>query len=130
VIVLDASALVEWLLRTSTGLRVEMRIFARPAEIHAPHLVDVEVLHAIRRLAHERIVDVDRAGEAIDDLADLALLRHAHDALLPRMWDLRHTLTAYDAAYVALAESLRAPLVTCDRRLGAARGHSARVEVI
>jgi predicted nucleic acid-binding protein len=130
VIVLDASAAVEWLLRTPTGLRVESRLFAGLSEIHTPHLLDLEVAQTIRRLHRERVLDTVRASEAIDDLADLALLRHPHDVLLPRIWELRHTVTTYDAAYVALAESLRAPLVTCDARLRAARGHDAVVEVI
>lgn len=129
-IVLDASAAVEWLLRTPAGLRVESRLFEKPTEIHAPHLLDVEVAHAMRRLERERALDAVRAAEAMDDLADLALLRHPHDVFLARLWALRHALTAYDAAYVALAESLRAPLVTCDRRLRLARGHAAVVEVI
>jgi predicted nucleic acid-binding protein len=62
-------------------------------------------------------------------LSDLPLSRYPHDVLLPRVWELRHNLTAYDAVYVALAEALDAPLLTCDRRLAAARGHHARVDL-
>jgi len=73
---------------------------------------------------------VSRAADAIEDLCELPFLRHAHDPLLPRIWALRRSLTAYDAAYVALAEALNAPLVTCDRSLLLAHGHDADVEVV
>ena len=72
----------------------------------------------------------DRAEEAIQDLGLLRIVRHAHLDLAGRAWELRHTFTAYDAIYLALAESLDATIVTCDGPLGAARGHSARVEVV
>ncbi len=71
-----------------------------------------------------------RSREALQDFAEIALLRYPHDILLERIWQLRNNLTAYDAAYVALAEALEAPLLTCDRKLASAPGHRARVEVL
>ena len=129
-IVLDASAAIEWLLQTSAGARVEARIFVGPATMHVPDLLDVEVAQGLRRAASRRVVTAERAEEALLVLADLACIRHAHDDLLWRIWELRHNLTAYDAAYVALAEALDAPLVTCDAKIASARGHRARIEVI
>ena len=129
-IVLDASAAIEWLLQTDTGRRVEARMFGDPQTIHAPHLLDVEIAQVLRRLAAARVITPVRADEALDDLRDLAVTRYPHDPFLDRIWDLRGNLTAYDAAYVALAEALDAPLVTCDARLASGRGHRARVDVI
>ena len=127
---LDGSAAVEWLLHTRAGLRVEERVFRRTETIHAPHLMDIEVVHALRRLVAARVIPAVRAQEAIDDLLDLFLRRHPHDAFLPRVWEMRDNITAYDAVYVALAELLDAPLITCDARLAAAPGHFARVEFV
>jgi predicted nucleic acid-binding protein len=84
----------------------------------------------VRRYAANREIDVERGRMALADLADLPLRRYPHDFLLPRVWDLRNNLTAYDAMYVALAEVLDAPLVTRDRRLAASPGHHARIEVV
>jgi predicted nucleic acid-binding protein len=130
VIVIDASALLEFLLQTSTGVRVEARLFRNEEELHAPHLVDVEVVQGLRRLVRMGEVSSGRAVEAIADLADLDLNRHAHLDLLGRAWKLRDNISAYDAMYVALAEALEAPIVTCDKPLGNAPGHGARIEVI
>ena len=129
-IVVDASAITEFLLQTPLGQRVESRLFRGVDELHAPHLIDVEVLQALRRLAREGDVLPERAQEAFDDLMTLAVRRHAHLDLLGRAWELRDNLTAYDAVYVALAEAADAPLVTCDARLGASPGHEARIEVV
>lgn len=98
--------------------------------IHAPALVDLEVANTLRRI--ERAGRMDRtAGHAyLDAHRDFAIRRHGHEGLLRRVWDLRHTLTAYDAAYVALAEALDAPLLTSDRRLAASTGHQARIELV
>jgi len=92
----------------------------------APHLIDVEITQVLRRFAADGSITDARAREALRDLADLPLMRYPHDILLDRMWDFRHNLTAYDAAYAALAEILPAPLVTCDRKLASA----PRVEVL
>jgi len=129
VIVLDASAAVDWLLQTSAGRQIEKRIFSRAESLHAPHLLDLEVGQVLRRLAREGAVSVRRAEEAIRDLLDLRVTRYPHFLLLPRIWQLRHNLSAYDAAYIALAEELGATLLTRDARLASASGHTARVEV-
>jgi predicted nucleic acid-binding protein len=129
VIVVDASALIEALLRTSAAAAVEARLFALGETLHAPHLLDVEVAQVIRRYAASGEIDAARGRQALDDLADFPLRRYPHDLLLPRIWGLRDNLTAYDAAYVALAEALDAPLLTRDRRLAAAAGHRARIEL-
>jgi len=130
VIVVDASAMTEFLLQTSLGERVEARLFRDSDDFHAPHLIDVEVAQALRRLVRTGELPAGRAEEVIADLADFDLRRHAHVELLGRTWELRDNLTAYDAMYVALAEALASPLVTCDGPLGSTPGHTVRVEVI
>jgi predicted nucleic acid-binding protein len=130
VIVVDASALLEFLLQTSIGVRVEERIFRDADELHAPHLVDVAVVQGLRRLVRMGEVSSGRADEAIVDLADLDLHRHPHVDLLGRAWKLRDNVSAYDAMYVALAEALEATVVTCDRPLAKAPGRGTRIEVI
>ena len=129
-IVVDASAVLEFLLQTPLGTRVEARLFRDGDELHAPHLIDVEVTQGLRRLVRSREVSPDRAAEAIADLIDLDLNRHAHLDLLTRAWKLRDNITAYDAVYVALAEALGATVVTCDAPLGKAPGHRTSVEVV
>jgi len=93
-------------------------------------LLDVEVAQVIRRYALNGEIDSERGRMALIDLVDLPLRRYPHDFLLPRIWNLRNNLTAYDAAYVALAEALDAPLLTRDRRLAAAAGHRAQIELV
>jgi predicted nucleic acid-binding protein len=129
-IVVDASALMEFLLQTPLGTRVEARLVRDGDEWHAPHLVDVEVTQGLRRLVRSGEVSPDRAAEALADLVDLDLHRYAHLDLLTRAWKLRQNITAYDAMYVALAEALEATVVTCDTPLAAAPGHRARIEVV
>ena len=129
-IVLDASALLEFLLQTSLGTRVEARLFRNRDEFHSPHLVDVEVTQGLRRLVRSGEVSPVRAAEAIADLTDFDLHRHPHLDLLARAWRLRENVTAYDAMYVALAEALDAPIVTCDAPLAKVPGHRAQVELI
>jgi predicted nucleic acid-binding protein len=130
VIVVDASAMLEALLRTPAAAAVEKRLFAPSQTLHAPHLLDVEVTQVVRRYAANREIDATRSRMAIADLADFPLRRYPHDILLPRIWDLRNNLTAYDATYVALAEVLDAPLLTRDKRLAASPGHHARIELV
>lgn len=129
-IVLDASAVIEWLLQSPAGLKVDGRIFARSESLHAPHLLDVEVAQVLRRCVRDKKITAQRGHEALDDLRDLPLNRYPHDFLIPRIWELRATLTAYDATYVALAELLDAVLLTCDGKIASAPGHHANVEVI
>lgn len=129
-IVLDASAALEVLLMTPDGPRVAERLFAAGETLHAPHLLDVEVVQVLRRYARSGALDPARGMEALEDLADLPLTRYPHDLFLPRIWELRHNVTAYDAVYVALAEALEAPLLTRDRALASAGGHRARIELV
>jgi predicted nucleic acid-binding protein len=128
--VLDASAVLEILLGTAAGARLRRRIVSSGATLHAPHLVDVEVAHVLRRYAIAGELSEVRGQMALTDLADMAITRYAHDRLLTRVWQLRDNLTGYDAVYVALSEALGAPLVTRDRRLALASGHHAAVEVL
>jgi len=130
VIVLDASAAIEWLLQSPAGIKIDNRIFSLSESLHAPHLLDVEVAQVLRRYVREKIITAERGQEALEDLADLPLNRYPHDFLIPRVWELRATLTAYDAVYVALAELLIAPLLTCDGGIASSSGHSANVEVV
>src|SRR5437867_13257276 len=122
--------MLELLLQTTLGARVEARLFRDGDPFHAPHLLDVEVTQGLRRLVHAGDVFADRAEEALADLNDFDLRRHPHLDVLARAWELRDNLTAYDAMYIALAEALDARLVTCDGPLGAAPGHAVRIEVI
>jgi predicted nucleic acid-binding protein len=130
VIVVDASALLEFVLQTTVGARVEARLFRDGAELHVPHLADVEVVQGLRRLVRTGEVASARAKEAIEDLVDLDLHRHSHTDLLSRAWTLRDNISTYDAMYISLAEALDATLVTCDGPLSTAPGHAVRIEVI
>ena len=118
------------LLRTDTGLRVEERLLRRGETLHAPALIDLEVAQVLRRYVTRAQMTPLRARAAIDILMGLSMERYTHEPLMPRIWELRDNLTAYAAAYVALAEGLRAPLLTCDERLANAPGIRAVVDVI
>jgi len=130
VIVVDASVVLEALLHRASTAAVSERLLAAREVLHAPHLLDVEVAHVIRRYAAIGDIARERGQAALAVLADLPLRRYGHDFLLPRVWELRNNFTAYDAVYVALAEALDVPLLTRDQRLaGAARAH-VQVEVV
>lgn len=128
--VVDASAMLEFLLQTPLGARVEARLFRDAEEFHAPHLVDVEGTQGLRRFVRSGEVTAARAAEALTGLADLDLHRHAHLDLLTRAWQRRGNVTAYDAVYVALAEALDATVNTCDAPLARAPGHRAWIEAV
>lgn len=129
-IVLDASAAMEWLLQTSAGVEIARRILSSGESLHAPHLLDVEVAQVFRRAVNMHALSSTRAREALDDLSQLRLRRYPHFPFLLRVWELHANLTAYDAVYVALAETLGATLLTRDRKIASAPGHHAQVEVI
>jgi len=130
VIVIDASAAISLLINDEHGELVHARLRQDDAVLHAPHLVDLEVLQVLRRYFRSDRMNVSRADEALADFQMLPIRRHAHEAFLPRIWELRDSLTAYDAAYIALAEALDVPLLTTDRRLAASHGHDAEVELL
>lgn len=128
-IVVDASVIVTGLADDGDdGDRVRERL--RGERLVAPHVIDLEVVSAWRRLLSAGHVDERRVTLALADLDALRLDRVAHGPLVARCWDLRHNLTVYDAAYVALAELLGADLLTADARLAAAPGIRCRVEVL
>ena len=129
-IVLDASAAIEWLFQSPIGRKIDHRMFAPSESLHAPHLIDVEVAQVLRRYVRDKTITAQRGQEALEDLRALPLSRYPHDFLIPRVWELRATLTAYDAVYVALAELLGAPLLTCDGKIASAPGHDAKVVVV
>lgn len=132
-LVMDASAVAELLLARPAAREIERHVGAHRGDLHAPHLLDLEVLSTLRRLVTAGLATTERADEAIDDLLALRIDRYPHAMLVPRAWELRANFTPYDAAYVALAESLvdgGAPLLTTDRRFArAAAGHST-IEVL
>lgn len=127
-IVVDTSAVIGVLAGQPRVARLVDRVI-NEGDLHAPHLIDVEFQHALRRLVVAGAISDDRAADARMDFADLTIVRYPHVSLADRMWELRHNVTAYDAAFLALAEALGAPLVTCDARLARAPGHAASVEV-
>jgi predicted nucleic acid-binding protein len=128
VLVIDTSAVLEALAAHDPAPGLVERL-AHDGDLHGPHLIDTEVLHALRRMTMDDAISNERATDARHDFADLTLVRYPHQPLSDRIWDLRHNLTAYDATFVALAEALDAPLITCDARLASAPGHTARVEL-
>lgn len=119
-IVIDASAAIEWLLQSRTGLHIEQRIFSSGERLAAPHLLDIEVVQVVRRLTFAGRISPARAGEILDDFTAAIIERYPHHMLIQRIWDLRQNLAAYDAAYVALAEMIGAHLITCDHKLARA----------
>lgn len=128
--VTDASALVEVLLQMPAAAAVEAQLFDSGHTLHAPHLLDVEVTQVIRRHAASGRIAERRGWTALDLLIGMPIQRYPHDALLPRIWELRDNLSAYDAAYVALSEALDATLLTRDVKLAAAVRRFTRVELI
>jgi predicted nucleic acid-binding protein len=128
--VVDASALVEILLNRPSGKRLAYRLRDPDEAVHVPHLIDLEIAQTLRRYQATGEMSPLRAGQALLAFVQMPLERHPHWPFLDRIWELRRNLTAYDAAYVALAEALDAPLLTCDRALASAPGHHAVVELI
>jgi predicted nucleic acid-binding protein len=126
VIVLDGSAAVDYLVGDADRAAwVEHELNVGRWDIHAPHVIDVEVFSTLRRIALGRRSVAARMVDALDLARRIAMTRYPHVDLLDRMWTLRHTLHPPDSAYVALAEALDAPLVTTDIRLARSHGHAA-----
>lgn len=129
-IVLDASAVIELLLNSSAGARVADRIFIEGESLHAPHLLDIEVAQVLRRYVLSRELTGERALQALHDFGDLPLHLYSHFDFMSRIWELRASLTAYDAAYVSLAETLDSTLLTCDAKMRTLHGHTAGIELV
>jgi predicted nucleic acid-binding protein len=128
VIVVDTSAIIGVLAGQPRIPQLVDRLIS-DSDLHAPHLLDVEFQQALRRLVVAGAISDERAADARMDFAELAVIRYPHVSFADRMWELRHNVTAYDAAFLALAEALGVPLVTCDAGLARAPGHAASVEV-
>jgi predicted nucleic acid-binding protein len=120
-IVVDASAFADLVLDFANAPSIEEELRARAFDVHAPHVVDLEVLRVLRRFG---------VRAPLVDFLDLPIERYPHTLLLPRIWDLRDNFSAYDGVYVALAEGLQAPLLTSDRRLAKATRKYTDVEVL
>lgn len=127
-IVPDASVVVELLLGTRLAPRLSERLFASES-LHVPEVLDLEVAQALRRYYLMGDLTAQRGVEALEDLAALPLRRYPHEPFLGRIWALRRHVSAYDAAYVALAEALHATLITRDSRLASASGPKAAIEL-
>lgn len=128
--VIDASALVEYLSGAALAGEVRERIDGTSSWLWAPHLVDAEVGHALRRGVRLGEVQGKAAQQALLKLRDLRLMRIDHQWLVARAWELRDNVSFYDGLYVALAEELKAPLVTLDARLAGAPGLTIEVDVV
>jgi predicted nucleic acid-binding protein len=130
VIVVDASAFLAVLLNTDAGRRVAEVIWSPATSLHAPRLLDIEVLQVLRRHVLSGAMTAERGAIGLEALGQLDIARYGHEELLPRIWTLKQNLSAFDAAYIALAEALDAPLLTLDARLASAPGHQAEVRLI
>ena len=128
-IVADASAILDLLLNRPSAARLRWRLFAPKETLHAPHLLDVEVLQVLRRHAASGAMTDDQARTAIRTHLLLPIERYRHELLLERAWEMRENTTAYDAVYVALAEALGAVFITADARLAKAVARRVRVEI-
>jgi predicted nucleic acid-binding protein len=124
-IVLDASVVIELLTNGILAGSIRNELAGQDESFLVPHLIDVEGMSAIRRLAAGQRIDPHRSGQFLAELADLPAERYSHTPLIGRIWELRHNFTAYDATYIALAEATDSVLYTCDEKLR--RGHRARV---
>ncbi len=128
-IVVDASVVAAALIDAGPeGAQLRARLVSE--RLAAPELIDLEVASVVRRRCAAGLLAADRAEQALDDLLALPMERAPHRPLVPRCWQLRHNLTVYDAAYVALAEILGAVLVTGDQGLGLAPGIRCAIEVV
>lgn len=124
-VVVDTSAVLEMVLGKHEVLTERLS----REELHAPHLLDAEFLHVLRRATLGGKISTLRAELAVEDFSSLPIQRYPHEPFNARVWTLRGNLTAYDATFISLAEALNVPLITCDAKLAAAPGNPARTEV-
>jgi predicted nucleic acid-binding protein len=129
-IVPDASVVLEVILRTKRGLKIEARLLSSRETLHAPHFIDLEVCQVLRRYLLNKDLTAERAADAIEDFQSIRIFRYPHRIFVDRIWELRNNMTAYDAAYVAVAETIGAHLLTTDKRLASTSHHSATIEFI
>jgi predicted nucleic acid-binding protein len=129
-IVTDASIILDLLLNSPAAGRIKDRLFGADETLHAPALLDLEIAQVLRRYASRREISAERGRSALAVLERFPIARYPHEPLLPRIWELRGNLTAYDAAYIALAEGLDATFLTRDTRAATAPMHRAAVEVL
>jgi len=129
VIVVDASTVVDLICNARGAAALRAQLLA-DGSVHAPHLLDIEVGGALRRLVASGELSADRAADALLDAVDLPIHLYPHRALVQRAWELREHITISDGVYIALAEALDAPLLTSDARLARAGGHRATIEVV
>ena len=129
-IVVDASVVVEMLIETPVGIELERRLWVPAVNLFGPALLDVEVAQVIRRYCRSGELTEQEGSEAIRDLEGLPITRYRHEGLLPGIWQLRHEMTAYDAAYVVLAEHLNATLLTRDRKMATSAAARIQVELV
>ena len=128
--VLDASGAIEFLLNTARGRKVGARLADHAEIVHAPHLIDIEIAHVLRRYVLDGTFGERHAARTLRHWRQLDVERYPHEPFLDRVWGLRDNVTAYDAIYVALAEALGEMLVTADRRLAGSPGLNVRVELV
>ncbi len=128
--VLDASGAMELLLNTIRGRRLGARLSDTAELVHAPHLIDIEIAHVLRRYVLGGVLEGRQAVQALDRWRQFDVERYPHEPFLDSIWSLRNNVTAYDAVYVALAATLGESLVTGDRKLAASKGLNVRVELV
>jgi len=125
VIVADASTVVAALFSDGMAREIVQR-----EQVQAPHLIDSEVAHVLRARVRRQVIDATTGWDLLHRFRWMAITRHGTFAVLDRVWELRDNLTAYDAAYVALAEAIDCPLVTADARISRAPGLRCSVTVL
>jgi predicted nucleic acid-binding protein len=125
--VIDVSAMVEVLTGTKPDVGLRKRVML--GQLAAPELFDIEAAHVLRKLERRGVLSERDATDALTDIGNAPIARAPHVPLMQRAWELRHCISAYDAAYIALAEHLGVPLVTCDAKLAGSNGHDAKVEL-
>jgi predicted nucleic acid-binding protein len=124
-IVVDSSAAIASLLNAGPARKA-----LQDQQVHVPHLIDAEVASGLRRLVATGRLGADDGWAALDTWRRLGVTRHPVAGLLPRVWQLRENVSAYDATYVALAEMLDCSMVTADGRLSRAPGLRCTITVV